>query len=145
MSIIFKYVHVPRSDGTLRHAPFIPISVLNRFGKKMEFIALLDSGADTTVVPKDFAEFLGLKEDKVEIDTGGIGGSAKARKSRLNFKIVGNRERYSLSVPCLVIQDRNADLPILLGRHGFFEQFHITIKQDQEKIYLKKIQSKKKY
>ena len=145
MSIIFRYVHVPRPDGTLRHAPFIPVHLTNKFERSMEVVALLDSGADNTVVPKDLAEVLGLKESKEETDTGGIGGTVKVRKSRLRFKLKGNREKYSLDVPVLVLQDRKVDVPLLLGRHGFFEYFHITLKQDEEKIVLKKIQPKKIY
>ncbi len=145
MSIIFRYIHVPRKDGTLRHAPFIPIFVRNKFGKTMQVIALLDSGADDTVIPKDLSELLGLKEQKDETETGGIGGKVKVKKSRFSFRIRGGRENYSLDVPALVLQDSNVDVPLLLGRHGFFENFHITFKQNEEKIVLKKIQPKQVY
>ena len=145
MSIIFRYVHVPRPDGTLRRAPFIPVHITNKFGKSMEVVALLDSGADDTVIPKDLAEVLGSKEAEETTETGGVGGNVKVKKTRLRFKVKGTRESYSLDVPALVLQDRNADVPLLLGRHGFFENFHITFKQDQEKIVLKKISPRKIY
>jgi len=145
MSIIFRYVHVPRRDGTLRHAPFIPLLITNKFGRTMKIIALLDSGADTTVIPKDLAEVIGLKEKKTDSETGGIGGKVKVKESKLRFRIAGNRESYSLEVPALVLQDADADVPLLLGRHGFFEQFNITFKQNEEKIVLKKISPKKVY
>lgn len=144
MSIIYRYVHVPRPDGTLRHAPFIPVFVTNKFGRTMEIIALIDSGADTTVIPKDLAELLGLKEED-STETGGIGGNVEVKKSRLSFRIKGPRENYPLEVPALILQDKNEDVPLLLGRHGFFEQFHITFKQDEEKIILKKINPKQIY
>lgn len=145
MSIIFRYVHVPRADGTLRQAPFIPILVTNKFGRTMEIVALLDSGADNTVIPKDLAEILDLKEHEIEGETGGIGGKVKVRTSRLHFRIKGDREDYSLDVPALVLQNPDSDVPLLLGRHGFFEHFHITFKQDEEKIILKKTSPKKAY
>lgn len=145
MTIIYRYVHVPRPDGTLRHAPFIPIFVKDKFGKTMRIVALLDSGADETVIPKDLSDLLGLKEEKTDMTTGGIGGEVKVKKSRLHFRIKRGREDYPLSVPCLVMQDSNSDVPLLLGRHSFFEHFHITFKQNQEKISLKKIQPKKVY
>ena len=145
MSIIFRYVHVPREDGSLRQAPFIPILVTNKFGRIMKVIALLDSGADNTVIPKDLAEILGLKEGKIDTETSGIGGNVKVRKSRLHFKIKGERESYSLDVPVLVLQNPGSDVPLLLGRHGFFEHFHITFKQNEEKIVLKKISPKMLY
>lgn len=144
MPIIFRYVKIPRPDGTLRHAPFIPLFVRTKSGKLIEVVALLDSGADNTVIPKDLAEILELKELE-ETDTAGIGGNVKVKKTKLNFMIIGTREKHSLSVPALVLQDKNANVPLLLGRHGFFEEFHITFKQDEEKIILKKINPKKKY
>lgn len=143
--MIFRYVHVPRPDGTLRRAPYIPLKITNKFGKPMDVVALLDSGADTTVVPKDLAEVLGLKLEDLETETGGIGGKVRVKKSRLSFRISGGHESHSLSVPALVLQDENADVPLLLGRHGFFEQFEITFRQDAEKIILKKISPKKEY
>lgn len=145
MSIIFRYAHVPRQDGTLRKAPFIPIQITNKFGRSMQVVALLDSGADTTVVPKDLAELLGLKEELTETETGGIGGKVSVKKSKLRFIVNGRRESYSLEVPVLVLQDPDADVPLLLGRHSFFEYFHITFKQNEEKIVLKKMDREKGY
>ena len=145
MAIIFRYVHIPRPDGTLRNAPYIPLIVRDETGKSIQVVALLDSGADNTVIPKDLAETLGLKESEFESETGGIGGKVKVKKTRFSFILKGSRENYPLSVPALVLQDRNADIPLLLGRHGFFEHFHITFKQDEEKVILKKINPKKFY
>jgi len=143
MAMTFRYVHVPREDGTLRRAPFIPVFIKNKFGKVMKVIALLDSGADDTVVPKDLAEILGLIEKGKELDTGGIGGSVKVKKSSLSFQIKNDHETHSLIIPALVLQDLNVDVPLLLGRNGFFDNFHVTFKQSSEKIVLKKINSKK--
>ncbi len=74
MPITFKYVHVPRPDGTLRRAPYIPIFSIDKAGKLIRIVALIDSGADFTVIPKDLAALLGLKEDQQDIDTGGLEG-----------------------------------------------------------------------
>ena len=145
MSIIFRYVHVPRADGTLRKAPYIPIFLRDKSNKLVRIIALLDSGADTTVVPRDLAIFLGLKEHEPVSETGGIGGNVKVKESSLQFTTKGKREKYNLNVPVLVLQDENVDVPLLLGRNGFFENFHITFKQDEEKITLKKTSPKFDY
>jgi len=144
MALIFKYSKVPRPDGTLRNAPFIPISIRTDSGRYVKMIALVDSGADTTVIPSDLAELMGLNvNSKYEI-TGGIGGNVRARKSRMKFGLKGDHESYSLDVPVLVLEP-TSDIPVILGRHGFFEKFHITFKQDEEKIVFKKITEKKGY
>jgi len=145
MSIIFKYVKVPRPDGTLRNAPYIPVWIRTKTGKLIDIAALIDSGADTTVIPKDLALLLGLKESRVESETGGIGGKVKVRESKLAFRIKGKRESYSLDVPVLVLQDNSIDVPLILGRHGFFEHFEITFKQVQGRIVLKKLQQRVRY
>lgn len=140
------YVHVPRPDGTLRKAPYIPIYVRDSEGKLYRWVALVDSGADCTVISKDTAEFLGLKEKESEAkSTAGIGGLVKVKNSVLTFQIKDEREKYPLTVPVLVLQEDKADIPIILGRNGFFEHFHITIKQNEEKIILKKINPELKY
>jgi predicted aspartyl protease len=144
MSIIFRYVNVRRQDETLKHAPFITVLVRGEENKNLEIVALLDSGADSTVIPKDLADVLGLKEEE-ETETGGIGGNVKVKKTKLQLTVVGNREKYSLTIPALILQETNSDMPLLLRRNGFFDFFHITFKQNEEKIILKKIQPKKEY
>ena len=138
MSITFKYVHVQRLDKTLWRAPFIPVHIHDANGRTIIVNALIDSGADTTVIPSDLAELLGLKQTE-ELETGGIGGKVKVKKTKLNFILKGEHERHSLLVPALVLQDANNSTPLLLGRNGFFEHFHITFKQDKEQMVLKKI------
>ena len=116
MPIIYRYAHVPRKDGTLRHAPFIPIVVKNKFGQLMRVVGLVDSGADNTVVPKDLADLIGLKGNALTTETGGIGGKVNVNRSRLRFRLIGERENYSLDVPALILQDSDNDVPLLLGR-----------------------------
>ena len=139
MSIIFRYVHVQRADGTLRRAPYVPVWVRNNQGQLLQILALVDSGADFTVIPTDLAELLGLRQDAYATTTAGIGGKVDVKKTVFSFEIKNIREHYSLSVPALILQDQNSDVPLLLGRNGFFEEFHVTFKQHEEKIILKKI------
>ena len=140
MSIIFKYLHVIREDGTLKKAPYIPVYLRNKEGKLIKVIGLLDSGADNTVVPEDLAIILGLKEkDNSENITKGIGGKVKTTRSTLHLRVKNERESYPLDVPVLILKDNKSNVPLLLGRQGFFEYFHITFRQKDEKIVLKKI------
>lgn len=141
MAIVFRYKHIQRKDGFLKKAPFIPIFLRDKDDKLYEFTGLLDSGADNTVMPKDLAEFLGLSLGKEET-TAGIGGSAKVRNARMRLTIKNQRESYNLEIPVLVLMENFADVPILLGRNGFFDNFHINFRQNEEKITLKKVQSK---
>ena len=134
---------MPRADGTLKKAPYVPVFLQGDKGKLIKVTALLDSGADTTIIPKDLATVLGLKLHKYEEETGGIGGKVKVRKAQVSLIIKGGHEKYSLNIPVLVLEKEDIDVPLLLGRNGFFENFHITFRQNEEKITLKKVHTKK--
>ena len=114
MTILFRYHRVPRDDGTLVDAPYIPVWIKDRHQRTREVLALIDSGADSCVLPNDMAEFLGLKQENEEQSTAGIGGPVKVRRSKLSLTVKNERERYDITVPVLVAQDTNIDIPLIL-------------------------------
>ncbi len=59
-------------------------------------------------------------------------------KSRITATIKGEAESHTLQLPVVVLKDESA-VPMLLGRKGFFDHFHITFKQNQETIILEKV------
>lgn len=128
MALVFRYASLLRSDGTLHHAPIIKVFAHTVEGRFIEVAALVDSGADSTVVPADLAVVLGLSLGE-EIKTGGLGGMVLARKSMLSFTLAKGREKYVLTAPALVLVD-NVDVPLILGRNGFFEQFHVYVSSE---------------
>jgi len=132
MAISLKYAKMP--DCSLR-APYIPILVHNKFGRMMKILALVDSGSDSAVLPNDMADLLELNL-KEETETRGIGGMVKVRRTKFHFRIKNKRESYPLSVDALVTI---GNVPPILGRNGFFEHFHITFKQIEQRIIFKKV------
>ena len=87
--IIFRYQHWKRPDGTLRKAPIIPVYMRSRKGRQLRILALVDSGADSTVIPKELSLILGLCEKKSNTETtAGIGGHVKVKRAnRIDIKI----------------------------------------------------------
>lgn len=60
MAITFKYKKIERPEpvGTT-YAPYVPITLIGR-KESLNILALLDSGADVSVIPKGIADILGL-------------------------------------------------------------------------------------
>jgi len=135
MSIILRY-HKSEIEGEIHNAPYIPIFVRKKSGRLMRFLALVDSGTDTTMIPKKLALLAGIKCTG-ECKTMGIGGTIDANKGLMPIMIKNEKEKYSLNVPVLVMDD--SEIPLLIGRKGFFDNFHITFRENQEKIILKKV------
>lgn len=138
MAITYKYTKVPRKDGTLRFAPYIPVYLKSSKDSFIEITALVDSGADFSVMSIDLAKLLGFKLSNHEETTAGIGGNVKVKETQVNIMIKGDHEKYVCNIPFLVLLE-DIDVPLLLGRNGFFEHFHVTFKQNLEKISLKKV------
>lgn len=142
MSLTFRYKKVRRPNNTEINSPSIPIILSGKEGK-YRFIALLDSGADISVIPIEVAEVLGLELSGNKEEARGIGGKVPTIETKVNLEIGRGHENYNLTIPIKVIlienEDADYELPVLLGRAGFFDNFSITFNQKENKIILKKV------
>jgi len=136
MTITFRYKEVKRPDSSAVKIPAIPITLIGDKGS-FDTVALIDSGADISVIPKDIAEILGLNLKGDITDAFGIGGSARTIETKIRVIISKGHERYQLQLPIKVILGKY-DFPVLLGREGFFDKFKIIFDQQKEKISLKR-------
>ena len=138
MALTFKYKRVKRPNNTEIKSPSIPLTLWGR-GQRFEFIALLDSGADISVVPKEVAELLGLNLNGKTEEARGIGGKVPSVQTDINIELGKPHEKYSFSIPVkIILKDDEEEFPILLGRAGFFDKFVIIFDQKEEKIILKR-------
>ena len=137
MAMVFKYKTIRRPDNTLVKTPSIPISLKGNCETIIEVMALLDSGADISVIPSDFAQLLNLDLNKERTKAFGIGGEVESIETSINLIISKGHENYSFVIPIKVILG-DYDFPVILGRQGFFDKFLITFNQEQHKIVLKK-------
>jgi len=141
MVLTFKYKAVNRPDGKMVKTPSIPITI---YGKTMSFehMALLDSGADISAMSKEMAELLSLNLDKKPEKTRGIGGEVKSVGTLIKITVSQGHESYNLTIPVNVIMG-DKEIPLLLGRAGFFNHFIITFDENKQKVKLKKINPRK--
>jgi hypothetical protein len=71
-------------------------------------------------------------------ETRGIGGKVPAVQSKLTIELGKPHEGYTYDLPVKVILDgADEEIPILLGRAGFFDKFIITFNQKEERVILK--------
>lgn len=95
------------------------------------------------------AELLGFDLSKIDNskleETRGIGGVTNVIYDTIFIEISKKREKYTFRIPIAILIDSNAEVPPLLGRVGFFDEFEIRFKQRNLKIQLKKESNLKKY
>jgi hypothetical protein len=136
MVLTYRYKSVSRPDGTNVKTPSIPVVLKGQ--ESIEVVALLDSGADVSVLPLSIAQILGLDISGRRMPAFGVGGKIDTVDSKVSITVEKGHEHYTFDIPVKVVLDRY-DLPVLLGRMGFFDQFVISFEQNKEKISLKKV------
>ena len=133
MTLHFRYKIVKRQNNTEARTPSIPITLKGK--DSIDVVALLDSGADVSVIPKGIAEIIGLDLTGKKSYADGIGGRVEAIDSKLYLHIKKGHEDYNFQMPIKVILEDT--IPIILGREGFFNKFVISFNQSELKFTLK--------
>jgi hypothetical protein len=135
----FKYKVNKRPYEDENKSPSIPISLKGEGNTTFQFIGLLDSGADVSVIPQDVAQLLGLKLDGDKEKVRGIGGWIDSINEKINVTVSKGHETYTFEVPVKIIlgsSEQLGDIPIILGRDGFFDKFKIAFDQANERVTL---------
>ena len=115
-------------DGRYTKRPVVEIELWNASHHR-KFLALIDSGADQIMMPAAIAEAFGIDR------------AASARRTLLGVSMVPiegfvayltihvEHQEDPFDAPVVFI---DTDIPILLGREGFFDQYRIKFEQDHD-------------
>jgi hypothetical protein len=115
-------------DGSYTKRPVVEVE-LSRGTQRRKFLALIDSGADQIMMPSAIAEALGIDRDRSARRTS-LGVSMDPIDGfvgHLTFQIEHQEE--SFDAPVIFI---DTDVPVLLGREGFFDRYRIKFEQDHD-------------
>ena len=134
----FPYFKLPNPDPRKKsfEFPWIPVSI-NAKDDKKSFLTLVDSGADSCILDKDVADFLGLDILNGEhFKTHGIGGNADVYYfSNIYINIGGIEVKTKCGfIDGYLMEGRIAGV---LGRQGFFDHFKVCIDEKSKEIDLK--------
>ena len=135
-----KKICLPIYFKTVDIHPWKPLFEIEIGKNKTDFIKramLVDSGADISVISKDFGELLGLSisdNEKIFSASGVGGGVLKYVEREIFFKI---NNKTIVKVPVAWIQDDRYK-EMIIGREVVFDAFDIEFKQADETIIFKK-------
>lgn len=113
--------------------PFYEVEIGKSSKKFLKSKMLVDSGADISVISKDFGEDLGLKladNEKVYKANGVGGGVLQYVEREIFFRFDGI---HTIKIPVAWMQDVHYS-EMIIGREVVFDLFDITFKQADELI-----------
>lgn len=139
MRFEYKSIDRPKPLGP-KTMPILPIRLIGKSGEQFDTPALLDSGADYSVIFEEHARILGIDSSKLKSTTvQGVGGASSARLAVISVHLKGPGERrtFALELPFMILPKHAENHPILLGRSVFFEKFEITFNELEKTLTLK--------
>lgn len=139
MGIVFHYQILPDTYTNKIKKPIIKLALKGNTPNAVNVIALLDSGADVSVIPKGLADFLNLKLSNKD-EAKGIGGKIVIWNSEVEVRVSNGHENYKFDMPIQVSEDDS--VPIIMGRKGFFDKFKVIIDESSERVELKRLTSR---
>ncbi len=140
MTFSFRYKPIKLKSDNVIYRPLIPFTLEGK-DEKIDFLAMLDSGSDISIIPREIAETLGIQYGKNNEITGISGSPVNSKEGKIKVIFGKGREIYHFEIPILVPID-NINVPIIIGRAGFFEQFRITFLEAERRIDFKKFVKK---
>lgn len=131
MSFVFPYQY-ERVGKLLIPYPIVPLTLKTIRGPRA-YSFIVDTGADTTTMPRFMMVLLGLEAGSLKSSLSqGIGKNiVKTREAIVTIMIHGER----LQVPCSFTD--NDYTPFLLGKVGIFDKFSIYFNNDIHQVEFK--------
>lgn len=138
-TLTFKYVN-DRYDGKIVPRPRVEIRLMNGTNN-FRIAMLVDSGADTSFIPKEVADILQLKlsDPKTSRSASGPFQTAQSTVKAELIKGIGSIPlgEMPVIVPLKAIDNNNLESYALLGRFPFFRQFDVTFRETTRKLVLR--------
>ena len=119
-------------NGRNTKRPVVELEI-SRGNHKRRFLALIDSGADQIMMPAAIADVLDIDRSACPARTS-LGVSMEPIEgfvSNLTLRIEHQMENFD--APVIFI---DTDIPVLLGREGFFDLYRIKFEQDHDTFEL---------
>ena len=102
----------------------------------INYLALLDSGADFNIFHADLAEI--LKMDLSKLKTTSFGGIQKGVEGIGYYSVFKlGIENFSFDAPIVFSADISPDGYGILGQQGFFDHFKVTFEHKKKLIWIK--------
>lgn len=123
------------TKGELTKRPMIKVAIKFLSGKKVEPLALIDSGADQTMMNIFYAKELGIDLTNAPVrNMNGIVGGQASYVADVQLDLPELNEK--VTVPACFIDSPNVN--ILIGQEGFFDRFRIKFEKDHNAFEIDK-------
>lgn len=133
--MIIPYRKYKNREGDLLHLPIVSVRVRCN-GVKLAIWALIDSGADVTLLNKSFAQLFNVNFKKAKkIDLVGVmeGPGFNGYIQQINLEVKGAGRIDTIAA--FTDSEKYPDY-MILGRRGFFEHFSVKFEEYNKEVVI---------
>jgi len=128
----------PAFSSGVVHRPEVPIRLIGPTGDAL-FLAIVDTGADGTILPKSIGDAIGVRLDEQEsvLAAGFGGGHADVLPGRVELEVQqgGDRHRWAATVGFVDFSSPE-DEHTILGHAGFLDYFFAAFDGERHELEL---------
>ncbi len=119
----------------------VPVFLSGNNSKKIQFTAVLDSGSDFILIPREIADLLNLKYNSNKKNSANTydGTEIVTTQSKIKIILEKDRETQSFICNCAILLNKDFDHDDLIFGSSFFEKFKITFDFSKNKFSIKNV------
>jgi predicted aspartyl protease len=138
MNLNYRCKHEKLGAFTVKR-PIIPVYLVGKEDRKMQLTAILDSGSDFILIPREIADVLKLEYDEGNTDEANSYDGSKiiSTQSKVRVIIEKDRELQPVDCKCAILLSKNYDHEELIFGSSFFEKFKIIFDYPLNKFTIK--------
>ncbi|MDO8627661.1 MAG: aspartyl protease family protein [Candidatus Diapherotrites archaeon] len=139
MNLNFNCKRQEVSKGIWVNEPIIPVTLIGSNDRKLNFTAVLDSGSDFILLPKDVAEALELEFDAKKQDKAKTyeGTELTTTLSKVKIEIRKGREQTNIECRCAILLSEKYQHEHIIFGSSFFDNFRINFDFPKRKFEIK--------
>lgn len=120
--------------------PVIPVTFIGKEGIKLNFTAILDSGSDFVLIPKEVADALKLEYNTKDADSAReyAGEKFTTTNSKVRIRIEKGREKADIECLCAILISKDYQHEHIIFGSSFFEHFKIIFDFPKRKFEIRK-------
>jgi hypothetical protein len=146
MNLNYRCKHEKLTNNITVKRAIIPVFLVGNNSKKIQFTAVLDSGSDFILIPREIADLLELKYDTTKKDKAYSfdGTNIVTAQSKIKIILEKDRETKSFDCKCAILLNKDFDHEDLIFGSSFFENFKITFDYTKNRFTIKNSQVNQK-
>jgi hypothetical protein len=140
MNLTYRCKHIELDSSITVKEPIIPVTLIGANSFHLNVTAILDSGSDFVLLPREIADALELDYDPGEKETAKLytGNTITTTQSYVRIRLEKGHDNIEISCQCAIFLDNEKQHEHIIFGSSFFEHFKILFNYPNNRFSIKR-------